>query len=74
MRSSHETACHVIMFLIVELELALVPIQKFLDLLHDYFGPNSKKPCNLIVFSSKMPCVHSPKEQLTKQFKGNALG
>ena len=43
MSSSHETACHVIMYLNVELELALVAIQKCLVLLHDYLGPNTKK-------------------------------
>ena len=42
-RSSHETACHVIMYLNVKLELALVAIQKCLVLLHDYLGPNTKK-------------------------------
>ena len=43
-RSSHETACHVIMYLNVELGLALVAIQKCLVLLHDdYLGPNTKK-------------------------------
>ncbi len=42
-RSSHETACHVIMYLNVELELTLVAIQKCLVLLHDYLGPNTKK-------------------------------
>ena len=31
------------MYLNVELELALVAIQKFLVLLHDYLGPNNKK-------------------------------
>ena len=44
MSSSHETACHVIMYLNVELELALVAIQKCLVLLHNYLGPNTKKP------------------------------
>ncbi len=43
MSSSHETACHVIMYLNLELELALVAIHKCLVLLHDYLGPNSKK-------------------------------
>ena len=42
-RSSHETACHVVMYLHMELELALMAIQKSLDLLHDYLGPNTKK-------------------------------
>ncbi len=42
-RSSHETACHVIMYLNVELELALVAIQKCLVLLHHYLGPNTRK-------------------------------
>ncbi len=41
--SSHETACHVIMYFNVELVLALVAIQKCLVLLHDYLGPNTKK-------------------------------
>ncbi len=43
MSSSHETACHVITYLNVELKLALVAIQKCLVLLHDYLGPNTKK-------------------------------
>ena len=44
MRISHETACHVIMYLNVELELALVAIlQTHLVLLSDYLGPNTKK-------------------------------
>ncbi len=42
-RSSQKTACHVIMYLNVELEPALVAIQKCLILLHDYLGPNTKK-------------------------------
>ena len=42
-RSPHETACHAIMYLNVELELALVAIQKCLVLLHDYLSPNAKK-------------------------------
>ena len=41
--SSHETACNVIMYMNLELELALVAIQKCLVLLHDYLGPNTKK-------------------------------
>ena len=40
-RSSHETACHVIMCLNVELELVLVDIQKCLVLLHDYLGQHT---------------------------------
>ena len=42
-RNFRETACHVIMYLNVELELALVAIQNCLVLLHDYLGPNTKK-------------------------------
>ncbi len=42
-RSSNDTAFHVIMYLNVGLELALVAIQKCLVLLHDYLGPNTKK-------------------------------
>ncbi len=41
--SSHKIACHVIMYLNVELKLALVAIQKCLVLLHDYLGPNTTK-------------------------------
>ena len=41
---SIDSVCHVIMYLMnVELELALVAIQKCLVLLHDYLGPNTKK-------------------------------
>ncbi len=46
MSSSQETACHVIMYLNVELELALVAIQKYLaypSMTIDYLGPNTKK-------------------------------
>ena len=35
--------CQVIIFFNVELKLALVAIQKYLVLLHDYLGPNIKK-------------------------------
>ncbi len=42
-RNCHETACHVIMDLNMELELALLAIQKCLILLHDYLNPKTKK-------------------------------
>ena len=41
--SSRETAGQVIMYLSVELELALVATQKCRVLLHDYLGPSTKK-------------------------------
>ena len=43
MRGFHEIAGQVIMYLNVELELALVATQKCLNLLHDGLYPNSKK-------------------------------
>ena len=42
MRSSHEIAGQASKCLNVELELALAAIQKYLNLLHDDLGPDTK--------------------------------
>ncbi len=42
-KSFHEKADKVVMYFNVELELALVAIQKCLNILHDDIDPNSKK-------------------------------
>ena len=42
MKRSHEIAFHVVMYLYVEHELALLTIQKCLVILHDRLGPNTR--------------------------------
>ncbi len=56
-RSSHETVYHVIMYLNLELELALLALQKCLVLLHDNLGPNIKQ--KLWLYEARLGCFSS---------------